>query len=152
MPTGGGRVDVRGQRLDVRSQKLEVHAFRPLPSSLHPPAAHLPRAGTTHSGESKRGLFTNDETAMAFICAAASGLSRGSTCSAGRSSGASQAARAGGGRIAGMRSWIFSTSALGAVVMMVHERMSFPSGDFHVSHKPANANGRPSLSVRYMGT
>lgn len=47
----------------------------------------------------------------------------------------------------GIRSWMGATSALGEVVMMVHDWMGRPSGLRNSSHSPANANGSPVLSV-----
>jgi len=48
--------------------------------------------------------------------------------------------------ITGIRSWIGSSSSLASVVMIVHVRIAFSSGEVQVSHRPANASGSPLVS------
>jgi hypothetical protein len=51
----------------------------------------------------------------------------------------------------GIRSCIVAISSLGLVVTIVHERSWLPSGEFHVSHNPPNANGLPERMRMYIG-
>ena len=51
----------------------------------------------------------------------------------------------------GIRLWMSSISALGAVVMMVQVRRVAPSGERQDSHRPAKTKGFPDLRRMYIG-
>jgi hypothetical protein len=47
--------------------------------------------------------------------------------------------------MAGIRVWMGAIMAFGSTVMIAHENRGEPSGDSHVSQRPANANSPPSF-------
>ena len=65
--------------------------------------------------------------------------------------GSSQSGALPVGMMTGIRSWIGRMSAFAAVVIMVQVRSSSPSGERHVSKRPAKPNGLSLFNLMYMG-
>ena len=138
--------------LAARAARREL-GRRQLRSAPHPAGATLAGASSS-SGPSvtpPATLLTSGFAGETAISSAASGT-QSAFAAAASSSGESQACSPSGpGRITGIRSCTAATSELAAVVRIVADSIGSPSSVPGV-HRPANANGSPSASVKRNGT